>query len=167
MLSVNDDGRLQAAVLALKAADRDIRTAINQATRDQVAPLWTRAVEAKAQTTVDRAVLARSARVKAGNPPQATAGTSTRRLRGGLVPADHWAGFEFGGFHAKQTTYRRKSRKGGSHKVTRHTQRQLPQRASNGRVALPAFAEIAPKAVSMWVAIIVKTYSEALEGRQV
>lgn len=165
MLSVRDDDRLQAAVLALKAADRDIRLAISQATRDQVGPLWAQAVQVNARTRTDQAVLARSARIKAGNPPQATAGTSTRRLKGGLVPAEHWAAFEFGGTYSKQTTYRRASRKGGTHSVTRHTQRQLPPRKATGRVALPAFAEIAPRAVSMWVGIIVKAYSQALEGR--
>lgn len=164
MLSVLGDDRLKAAVLAMKAADRDLRARINAATRDEIGPEWVHAVNQHAVRSLDRKVIASSARIKAGNPPVAVAATSTRKLRGGLVPAQQWAPIEFGGTFNKVTTYTRRSPKGRMHKVTRHTARQLPARQRSGRVAFPAFADIAPRAVSLWVSIIVKVYNDAVNG---
>jgi hypothetical protein len=163
-LSVKADPRLKAAVLAMRAGDRTLRADINRATKDTIGPVWTRAVLAHASTDLDRAVIAKGARIKPGNPPAAVAATSTRRLRGGLVPAVEWAAYEFGGTPAKVSTYQRTSPKGRQHKVTRHTARQLPAHTGKGRVALPAFADIAPRAVSLWVQLIVKRYASALDG---
>lgn len=166
MLSVKADARLQAAVLAMKAGDRTLRADINRATRDTIGPVWTRAVLAHADTDLDRAVIAKGARIKPGNPPAAVAATSARRLRGGLQPSADWQAVEFGGTPSRVRTYTRVSPKGRRHSVTRHTMRQLPAHRKAGRVALPAFADVAPRAVSLWVQLIVKRYATALEGRR-
>lgn len=166
MLSVKGDDRLQAAVLALKAAPRDVRRIVSDDTRTVMGPVWVGAVNARASTRTDQVIIAKGARIKGGNPPTAVAATSTRKLRGGLIPAESFGPFEFGSpARDTLTTYDRKNRKtAGQHRVTRHTRRQLPPAARSGRVAYPAFAEIAPRVVALWVQSIVRAYSQALEG---
>lgn len=63
-----------------------------------------------------------------------------------------------------EKTYERKNRRGGGvHKVTRHTQRQLPAATRKGRVVYPAFAEFAPRALSLWAQTTVRLVHEAFE----
>lgn len=40
-----------------------------------------------------------------------------------------------------------------------------PRREPKGRVVYPAFADIAPRMVSLWVQIVVKSYHDAAEGK--
>lgn len=165
LLSVNDDGRIKAAALAVAAANRSLKRDIDAATRSVMGPVWMREVTVRAVSPAQRAVLAKGAKVKAGNPPVAQAAQSGKRLRGGLVPSADWSGYEFGGRQDKLTTYSRKGRRGGAaHKVTRHTARQLPSFRRGGRVAYPAFATVAPRAVSLWVSLVVKVYNDAVNG---
>lgn len=165
MLSVGDaPAQVRAAVLALKSAGRDLRSDINKATRETMNPVWRSLVSEHATSLRDRDVIARGARIKAGNPPAAVAATSRRPLSGGLVPADDWQPIEFGtGSRAVATTYRRRSPNGGTHSVTRRTRTGLPQHRRGGRVAYPAVADIAPRMVSLWVQLIVRKYHEAAE----
>lgn len=166
MLSVKGDDRLKAATLALKAAPREVRKIVTDDTRTVMGPVWVGEVNARASTRADTLVIAKGARIKSGNPPTAVAASSTRKLRGGLIPADTWGPIEFGSpGRDKATTYRRKNRKGGgTHSVTRRTRAQLPAAAPAGRVAFPAFAEVAPRVVALWVASIVRAYYTALQG---
>lgn len=154
---------LRAAVLALKAASRDLRTDINRATRETMNPVWKSLVEQRATSARDRAILGKGARIKAGNPPAGQAATSRRALRGGLSPVDNWQAIEFGADRERVTTYDRRSKNGGSHTVTRHTARQLPPRIRSGRVVYPAVADIGPRLASLWVSIIVRKYHDAAE----
>lgn len=163
MISVRDHDELRAVVLALKAADRDLRSDINRATRETLNPVWRGLVDVNATYRRDQAVLAKGTRIKAGNPPVAVAASSRRKLRGGLVPAEQWHAHEFGADREATATYQRRSPKGTVHTVTRHTRRQLPPRYRKGRVVFPAFAEFAPRAVSLWVQLIVRKYNEAAE----
>lgn len=165
VISVRGDDRLKAVVLAVKAANRDLRTRINKATTATIGPVWVSEVQSRALTSLDRAALAKGARVKAGNPPTAVAASSTRKLRGGLLPADQWAPVEFGATQGKVTTYDRVSVKGHRHKVTRHTTHQLPGIKRSGRVVFPAFAEVAPRTVALWVQLVVRVYADAVEGK--
>ncbi|MBX9243413.1 hypothetical protein ICW40_01155 [Actinotalea ferrariae] len=165
MLSVRESRELQAATLALKAADRELRNDINRSTTQTIGPVWKSVVAQHATGQMDARVLAQGARVKAGNPPTAVAATSRRKLRGGLVPVASWHAWEFGADRNAVTTYQRRSKTGGTHKVTRHTRRQLPPRIRTGRVIFPAFADVAPRAVSLWVQLIVRKYADAAEGK--
>ncbi len=167
-LSVGDAPELQAAVLAFRAADRDIRNEISRQTRAVLNPVWRGIVSANATSHMDAVVLAKGARVQAGNPPAFLAATSTRVMRGGLVPADNWQAFEFGTRkRGKFTTYKRRSAGGGVHDVTRRTANGLPRRTGTGRVAYPALAETMPRAVSLWLQVIVRAYGRAAEGDRV
>lgn len=163
MISVRDHDALRATVLVLRNLERPVVAEINKRTRETLSPLWTGLVETHAQRHVDTLVLAKGARIKTGNPPMAVAATSRRRLPGGLVPADQFHVREFGGNRDAVKTYNRKSKNGGTHKVTRHTSRQLPPRYRKGRVIWPAFAEFAPRATSLWVQTVVRTVMDELD----
>jgi hypothetical protein len=176
MLSVGDAPAIvKTAVLLFKAAERDLRNRINRETRAVMNPVWRGLVALHATTPFDYAVIAVGARIQPGNPPVAVAATSrkvlksadgTRRKAGGFIPAEKWYAAEFGANRAKEDTYGRTSPRGTRHQVTRHTARQLPVRRRQGRVAHEALKDIVPRLVSLWVHIIVRTYSDAAEGKR-
>lgn len=164
MLKVTDRRELPAAVLAFKAADRDLKNRLNRATRETMNPVWRSMVELNATTRMETRVIARGARILAGNPPTAVAATSSRPLSGGLVPGDQWAPVEFGAAPRKRT-YQRRSPKGRTNSVTRTINTGFRGRRTSGYVAMEAFREIGPRMVSLWVQLIVKTYHDAAEGK--
>lgn len=168
MLSVTGSRELQAATLALKAADRGLRSEINRATVQTMNPVWRTEVAAKARTAMDTRMLVVGARIKGGNPPAAVAANSTRGISGSkrYTPGRNWQGWEFGVENPNAfSRYTRKSKNGGTHSVERRTMRHLPRRTRKGRVIYPAFAEVAPRMVSLWVQLIVKKYHDAAEGK--
>lgn len=163
MLSVRGSDQLQAVVLALKVARREVRNDIARATRAEVGPLWVDAVTRRAATPLDRAVLVKGARLVPGNPPALAAAQSRRRLRGGLVPIEQWRPLEFGA-DPKRTTYQRTARGGATHQVTRTTTAQLPARRLKGRVVYPAVKAVAPRITALWVQLVVRKFAEAAEA---
>lgn len=170
MLSVGDDRALKAAVLAFKAADRDLRRAINTATRETMNPVWRGLVSDRAagQGGLTARMLGSGARIAAGNPPVAKAAQSTRGVgsRRDLRPSEDFGPWEFGAPNPnKWVTYKRKGRKSGQHTVRRRALRGLPRSAPGGRVVYPAWGELAPRMVSLWVQLIVKKYHDAAEGK--
>lgn len=166
-VSIDSDRKFQAVALALRLMDKDLRRDINKAARDTMNPVWQGLVKLEAQSPGTYAVLVPGTRVAAGNPPSARAGSSTRKLSGGGIPADLAHHYEFGVGNPDQMgkPYQRKNRKtGGTHTVTRRTMRQLPKREAKGRVVYPAFAEMGPRLASLWVQIVVRKTHEAFEA---
>lgn len=163
--SVESSRQLQAAVLGLRLMDKDLRRDIHKATRDTMNPVWQGLVKAAAVSPGEEAVLVPGSRIAAGNPPAARAASSSRRLSGGAVAEELRNAMEFGtSDREKVTTYTRRNRRtGGTHKVTRHTRRQLPVRRPNGYVVYPSFAKIAPRMASLWTQIVVRKTHEAFE----
>ena len=101
--------------------------------------------------------------------PAAMAAQSTRGIGDGkrVVPRRDYAGWEFGANRMAYSRYERKNRtKPGYHTVTRRTMMHLPRRTPEGRAVYPAFAEVAPRMVSLWVQLIVKSYYDAAEGKR-
>jgi len=170
VLKVGDAPELRAAVLAMKGVDREVRSRISKATRETMNPVWKSLVAVNATSHMDARIMVPGARIAAGNPPSAVAANSKRPLRagkGGLTPAIHWRGFEFGSPSRNDySRYKRTSPKGKVHTVERRTMRGMPPRTRTGRVVYPAFAEIAPRMVSLWVQIIVRTVHDAAEGKR-
>lgn len=153
----------QAAVVALRSLDADTKKALNASVRSAVSPLWTGVVEANATSVMDSRVLAKGARVSVGLKPQLVAATSTRAMRGGLIPADNWQRWEFGSHRIGRSTYRTTSRKGRSYQATRHTQHQMPDRAKGGRVLYPAIAEAAPRILALWAKTTIRLVFDAYQ----
>lgn len=168
---LNDSLReLQAVVLAMKAADRSIKREINKRTRDTMNPVWKSLVEAnQAGLPAAQVRLLGGVRIKAGNPPVAQAAQSRRAIgrRKDLRPVERYYLAEFGvGDREAYSVYDRKSPKGKVHKVKRRTMRAWPARTPDGRVVYPAFEEFAPRAVSLWVQTVMRTYFDAAEGKR-
>lgn len=162
MIQVTGQRELAAVVLALKVVDRELAKDIRQATVRTIGPVWKNEVASHARTTQDRAVLVRGAAVRGGNPPVAVAGGSARRMRGGARPNELASPLEFGVKNRQaRTRYLTHSRKGKAYPVTRRTQRQLPPRFPGGRVVFPAFKEVAPRATSLWVQLVVRKVYDA------
>lgn len=169
VLDVRDSRELQAVVLAIKAANRGLRGEIAKRTRDELNPMW-KGVIADHLMGRDHLTtrLLTGIRVKAGNPAQALAAQSRRAVGKSkrLLPSrDYYIG-EFGVDRSQRTTYQRRNRKGGgAHKVTRRVNVGKPRRIPEGRVVYPAFAEVGPRMVSLWVQTVVRTYHDAAEGK--
>ena len=137
-----DTAALRAAVAAMKAADRRLRSDINTATRQDLGPAWQRAVRNRAVTEQDEALVRVGTRLAAGNPPTLQAATSRRPMsrrrkgRGTLVPATDYGLIEFG------------SRRSG----------RVPRRNPDGRIVYPAARAIAPWAAARWAKAIRDAY---------
>ena len=156
-LLVTDDRALRATVLGFRELDADYRRELNKTTRTVLGPEFTRAVAKHARTTLDTRVLVTGAKVQGGNPPVLVAGSSRRKMRGGMVPDTDWPVVEFGTLDRnKVTAYTRRGAQ-----VRRHTRRQLPARVKSGRVVMPAVADVVPKLTSMWVQQFVRLVYEA------
>jgi hypothetical protein len=156
-LLTTDDRALRACVLGFKELDATYRRELNKATRTVLGPEFVRAVAAHGRTNLDTRVLVAGAKVAGGNPPVLVAGSSRRRMRGGMVPDRDAAAVEFGTLDRNhRTTYQRQGAK-----VTRRTRRQLPARVKSGRVVMPAVADVVPKVTSMWVQQFVRLVYEA------
>lgn len=153
---------MQAAVVALRAIDKDMRRDLNKGTRAVVGPVWKQAVESNATRAMDRTVLVPGTRVNVGSRPSLIAASSRKTLRGGLVPTDSWKAYEFGGLRGKTTKYR--GRRGGrSFDVERRTKRQLPEFRKGGRVLYPAVADVAPRVFALWAQTVVRLVYKAFE----
>lgn len=164
MPSVHARREFQAVTLALRLMGKELRKDINTATRTTLNPTWKSLVEIHAQRHDDTKILVPGTRIAAGNPPAAVAASGTKRLKGGGTPNSLGRAYEFGAVNRNAVrSYDRKSKNGGTHKVTRHTQRQLPAATRQGRVIYPAFADFAPRMVSLWVQIVVRKTHEAFE----
>lgn len=148
-VSVGNDRALQAAVLAFKVADRDLRKRINDATRDTFNQPWRSGIAGRCSTRLEQRVLRPGARIAAGGDPEFVAASSKRALSGGLVPDESWAGVELGADRSRT-------------KGKRHTTRQLPSRRPKGPV-FNTLADMAHRAPQLWAQLIVKVYSDAAD----
>ncbi|WIF20476.1 hypothetical protein SEA_BERKA_12 [Arthrobacter phage Berka] len=162
---------LQAVALGYKLISKDVRRDISKATREVLNPVWRAALASRLAGAgkLDGKVFATGARVAAGNPAKVLAATSRRPLRrgnGGLRPDSDWRKFEFGVNNSeKVSTYTSHSPKGKAYEVTRHTARGMPARKGSGRIVYPAFADVMPRMVSLWVQLIVRKFYDAYEGK--
>src|SRR6478752_60258 len=133
---------LKAVTVAFRSLPRAIRTDINKANRSDLNPIWKAELASRTRSPMDKLVLGAGVRVKAGAPPVVQAATSTRGVGKGrrLRPADVWQAWEFGSNQrGAYTSYTRKSKKGGTHKVRRRATVQVPAR-SKTRVIYRAFS---------------------------
>lgn len=165
-IDVTKSRELQAAIFAIRSLDKTIQKLVRQHTKRIAAPEWSKALNRKASTALERAVLANTSVVTVTNQNvRARSASKGRRLSGGLNPKTDWPGVEFGAT-AQNATYTRVSPKGTRHRVTRKTGTQLRRRNREGYVFYPAAREMVPRLASLWVQTIVKTIGNALEGKQ-
>lgn len=160
--SVESLAEFKAAALALKAASKELRSDISKATRATVGPIWKEEVAERAGAHImAQKVLTKGARVAAGNPSRAIAGSSRRPLSGGLIPDQSGRPFEFGSTNREAKKSYRVTRGGKTFTVKRRTRRQLPPFRKGGYVVFPAWRDTAPRMVSLYTQLIMKKVYEA------
>ena len=142
-----------------------MRAAIRTYTRNEITPDWQSDLSKRAQLPEDMPVLVDTARTRVSdNGVVLTSATVGKKLSGGLKPSVNWAGYEFGGDHAKRLSYARTTRKGKEQWINgRHTQRQLAMRTRNGRVVYPTAHKEIPRYASLWVQTVKRTFFELWE----
>ncbi len=156
MLDVRDSRELQATVLALRQAQREIRVDINKSARGRIRPLWQSAVSGRAGTRLQQRVIAAGTRANASDRGVTLfAATRSRPLRGGLVPSYEWAGAEFGARSKRTKEFTQRSRGGRTYRRSMITGRQFKGRQAHGVVAFDAASEVGTKLVAMWVRTVV------------
>ena len=168
MLSVDGNDELRAVALGMKLIERDVKNAVNRATRAELKPIWQTELDASmAGTNSFTSRLLKGSRVSPGNPPTLYAATSKRGIGKSkrLNPAEHYYLAEFGGRDSLYRRYTRKSDNGGSHQVKRRTNTGLPLPFSKGRVVYPAASQAIPRLASLWVQVFVRTVYEAADGK--
>ena len=106
-------------------------------------------------------VLTKGARVAAGKPARAIAGSSRRPLSGGLIPDQGGRAFEFGSTNRETKKAYHVTRGGKTFTVKRRTRRQLPPFRQTGYVVFPAWRGTAPRMVSLYTQLIMKKVYEA------
>lgn len=162
-ISVYASDELRAVLVAVRYLERDVKAGIRRQTRSMARPAWQQELAQAASTRLEHRVLVATGRVKVSDRNvMLTSASVGRRLSGGLLPSRDYAGVEFGAGR-QITSYTRRSRNGGTHRVRRVTTAQLPARASAGRVVYPAAARFIPRAASLWVQTTVRTIHEAFE----
>ena len=144
-VSVLNSRELQAIIFATKAAPKTVAAEVRKATRNAIGPQWGKAVASKAKTTQQTRVIVNTSKVRVSDQSVVLTSLSSRRraLSGGLVPVEDGKGFEFGSSKASQ----------------------FPRARASGYVIYPAFADIVPRALALWVQTVLRVIHEALEGK--
>ena len=163
MALVIDSTAVNDAADLLRRADKDVAKQMRRAVTREVNPWLKSAIRRNASDEPSRKI-ASTARVRSGQRPAVVVG-SARKFAGGTTTAELAPIYEFGGYQNFERAYARRNRgSGGYHRVTRHTQRQIPRTEKSGRFIYPAVADAAPMLVSAWVQAIAETYVEATSG---
>lgn len=167
-IDVRTSRELQAAILAIRAAPAEVRKRVRQVSKARLEPDFMKRVSERAsESNVPRlssAVIARSARISMSDQNvRMRAGSSTRALSGGLVPANYAKAVEFGSNRSTTSKYKRRSPKGTTHTVTRNTTNQMPRRRQRGWAFYPTVQQMTPRYAALWVQTAIRTTAEALE----
>ena len=143
-ISVLNDKKLAATVLALRSFDRTLQGTVRKVTRIIGQPEWQKAVGANVSTKFEARVLGSTARMAVSNQNVTLkAGHSQRRMRGGGRPVELAKAAEFGG---RAPQFKRPNRK--------------------GYVVYPAAARMIPRFAALWVQTTVRTFHEAMEAKR-
>ena len=154
MIDVRGSREVQAALLALKRAQREIRNDINKVARKQLKPVWEDALRANLTNRLETRVIYKGTRVAVGvRNVSVKAATSTKPLAGGLVPSEQWQSVELGA-NERPRTFDQRSPKGNWYRRTMIVGRQFNKRGKRGRVAFPAAGEAGKRLVAMWLVAI-------------
>lgn len=174
-LDVLNSRELQATLLALRAAPKQVQAEVRQRTRDLLLPEFRKGMAERATAgRVQQRVLVDTARITMSNQNvRMSSATGRRKMSGGLVPSVHGSAFEFGASKARVRTYERtaslrrpKRKRGGqTHQVTRNTTAQLPPFRAKGWTFYPTVAALIPRFASLWVQTSIRTVLDAIDRR--
>ena len=158
-LRLRDWDQLYQRAATMEGADAAVRSALSSHVPGIAARVWTPStVLTYAETPMDRAALA-GARVRSSARSTTLTGATSP-----TIDAPAYA-VEFGDGNHTPTTYTRRSRRGGSHRVTRNTQAQLPARRRSGRVIYRYGKEAVRRLMSAYAQTAKRALAELLEGK--
>jgi hypothetical protein len=166
-ISVLNNEKLQAVILALRGFDRTLQGQVRRHTKAIGQPQWQSAVNANTSTRLESSVLGRTARMQVSNQNVTLkSGSSTRALsKGGASPRDIARAVEFGSeLHEQKITAR--SSKGRAYSYTRTGGRQFRHTNRKGYAVYPAAARMIPRFAALWAQTTVRTFMEAMEGKR-
>ena len=150
MLRVKDSRELQAAVLSMKRAPKEVRSIVGKDTRRVFGKEWAKEVrrqsEAHPGANQRRKLLRSGVNVTGNNPPTATVYAGRKTLSGGLG-TDWWHAVEYGGDRPQLPPRSRRFMRGNM-----------------GYSFTPAMIVMAPRVAAFWVQSIVRAYARAGEG---
>ncbi|WP_353708985.1 hypothetical protein ABRQ22_06690 [Cellulosimicrobium sp. ES-005] len=159
-LRLRDWDQLYQRAAKMEGADARVRAALTTHVPSIAARIWTDSSALRYATTrMDRAALAGT---KVRSSARSTTFTGATRPR---IPGLDPGAVEFGDGRHTPTTYRRRSRNGGTHQVTRNTQAQLPRRDRRGRVIFRYGREAIRRQMSAYAQTIARALHELLEGK--
>lgn len=160
VLDVRQSRELQAAVLALKQAERTIVRDINKDAKAKLTPIWTAGLSRKATRPLERRGLVPGARLTTtAGRVRASAATSNRRLSGGLIPSIDYGPLEWGAQRRKRTVQGR-SRRGNPYRYARMVNGQFRTWTRTGHVAMAVAGDVIGEAVVIWLEVIVSKFRE-------
>ncbi|MET4053586.1 hypothetical protein ABID81_002964 [Frigoribacterium sp. PvP054] len=164
-IDINGSRELQATVLSLRQASKEMQSNVRKYTREQLLPEWQKGLAERAETRLEHRVLVDTGRVKMSNQNvRLSSATVGRKLRGGLNPKTQAYAVEFGGDRSEYRGY--ESRRGGTNfTVRRRTQAQLRPRRRNGYVVYPTAKALVPRFASLWVQTVVRSFYDAIERK--
>lgn len=143
-IDVRGSDELKAVLSKIKSSDREVQSAIRSFSKSEMTKPWTDAIQSRARTRLQSAVIGATATVAVSNQNvRVQSAAKGRRLSGGLSPKDAGAPVEFGSNRFKQ----------------------FGPRSRGGKVFYPAAKEMVPRLARLWVQTVVKTYADIFEGR--
>lgn len=163
-VDVRESPELQAIILAIKAANADLRKILLRESRRVLRAAWAEELQQRASTSLEQRVLAQGSSVRVGQALSVRAAYSKRKLEGGLIPAEDFASVELGA-KWKKATIRSTSRKGKPFTYQKTINKQFKPRRRKGYVVFPAAKATGTRITALWVQTIVKTYRDAVEGK--
>lgn len=166
-IDANSSRELQAVIISMKNAEKEVQAQVRKATRGSILPEWQKGIRERSDTRMEHRTLADTARVTVSNQNVTLkAGGLSKRLSGGAKAVEIYAPVEFGTDRSHTTTYRATSRRGRSYSVTRHTRRQFKPINGKGYAVYPTAKEMIPRFASLWVQTTVRTLHEIFERRR-
>ncbi len=163
-ISIFDSTYIQAAVLAVRAANKELQAEIRKYTKAEITPDWQEVMLGHAETRQEVVGLAETARVAVSNQNvRISTATVNASFAGGLDVKTSGTAIEFGAKQDKTSTFTQRSRKGREYTRTSHTHRQFRPFNKTGYVFYPSIASVIPRYASLWVQTCMRTIGDALD----
>jgi len=167
-ISARSSEELQAVILSIRAAPKAVQANIKKYAAQDIVPAWQEELAQQGADALQQRLLVGTGRASVTNSTiNLRSGGINATVSGGLSTnpnkgdAYSYRGAEFG---ANRFLVREiRSPKGRPEK--RHTQRQFKQFNKDGYVVYPAARKVIPRIASLWVATVVRTLHDAVEGK--
>jgi hypothetical protein len=158
--------QLEATILAIRIAGKELRKDIYARSRATILPEWQSSLSDKAGADrLAQRVLVASARVNIGTRGiELTSAKSTKAInKGGFIPSVNFAAIEFG---AKWRKAEIQGRRGNNaYRYHREINTAFQHRKRKGYIVYPTASLMITRLAALWVQTTVRTFHEAVESK--